>query len=105
MTGVQTCALPISPGFAKAVAEGTDVTAQDKRTVDAQASSRQIKVWVFNRQNVTPDVQRVNDIARAHGIPVVTVTETLSPAGESFQAWQVAQLERLLAALRQSGRS
>ena len=93
------------PGFAKAVAEGTDVTAQDKRTVDAQASSRQIKVWVFNRQNVTPDVQRVNDIARAHGIPVVTVTETLSPAGESFQAWQAAQLERLLAALRQSGRS
>jgi len=93
------------PGFAKAVAEGTDVTAQDKRTVDAQAASRQIKVWVFNRQNVTPDVQRVNDIARAHGIPVVTVTETLSPAGESFQAWQVAQLERLLAALRRSGRS
>ena len=93
------------PGFAKAVAEGTDVTAQDKRTVDAQAASRQIKVWVFNRQNVTPDVQRVNDIARAHGIPVVTVTETLSPAGESFQAWQAAQLERLLAALRQSGRS
>ena len=89
-------------GFAKAVAEGTDVTAQDKRTVDAQATGRQIEVWVYNRQNVTPDVQRANETARAQRIPVVTVTETLSPAGTSFQAWQVAQLERLRAALRRA---
>ena len=87
-------------GFAKAVAEGTDVTAQDKRTVDAQAARRRIKVWVYNRQNVTPDVQRVNETALARGIPVVTVTETLSPAGATFQGWQVAQLESLRAALR-----
>ena len=43
-------------GFAKAIAEGTDVTAQDKQTVDGQAQTGQIKVWVYNRQNVTPDV-------------------------------------------------
>ena len=90
-------------GFAKAVAEGTDVTAQDKQTVDAQAAGRRIKVWVYNRQNVTPDVQRVNETARARGIPVVTVTETLSPAGATFQAWQVAQLESLRTALRPRG--
>jgi zinc/manganese transport system substrate-binding protein len=36
---------------------------------------------------------------------VVTFTETLSPAGATFQAWQVAQLESLRAALRRaSGR-
>jgi zinc/manganese transport system substrate-binding protein len=89
-------------GFAKAVAEGTDVTAQDKRTVDAQAAAHRIKLWVYNRQNVTPDVQRVNELARAQGIPVVTVTETLSPAGATFGAWQVAQLESLRAALRRA---
>ena len=50
--------------FAKAIAEGTDVTAADKQTVDAQAREHLIKVWVFNSQNVTPDVQRVNQIAR-----------------------------------------
>ena len=56
-------------GFAKAIAEGTDVTAQDKQTVDDQARERRIKVWVFNSQNVTPDVQRVNEIARAAADP------------------------------------
>jgi zinc/manganese transport system substrate-binding protein len=87
-------------GFAKAIAEGTDVTAQDKQTVDEQAAARKIKVWVFNSQNVTPDVERVNEIARARGVPIATVTETLSPASASFEQWQVTQLERLRQALK-----
>jgi zinc/manganese transport system substrate-binding protein len=85
--------------FAKAIAEGTEVTAQDKQTVDRQASAREIKVWVFNSQNVTPDVQRVNQLARAAHVPIATVTETLSPASASFEQWQVAQLEGLERAL------
>jgi zinc/manganese transport system substrate-binding protein len=85
--------------FTKAIAEGTDVTAQDKQTVDAQASRRQIKVWVFNTQNVTPDVQRVNAIVREHSIPTATVTETLTPASASFEQWQVVELEALRSAL------
>jgi zinc/manganese transport system substrate-binding protein len=85
--------------FVKAIAEGTDVTAQDKQAVDAEAREHLIKVWVFNSQNVTPDVQRVNEIASAAGIPVATVTETLSPAGASFQQWQVSELEGLMRAL------
>jgi zinc/manganese transport system substrate-binding protein len=86
-------------GFARAIAEGTDVTAQDTQTVDRQAQTREIAVWVFNRQNVTPDVQRVNAIARAQRIPIVSVTETLAPQGASFEQWQSAQLAALLAAL------
>jgi zinc/manganese transport system substrate-binding protein len=89
-------------GFAKAIAEGGEVSAQDKQTVDSQAQNRQMKVWVFNSQNVTPDVQRVNEIARARRIPIATVTETLSPATDSFQQWQVAQLEGLARALREA---
>ncbi len=85
--------------FAKAIAEGSEVTAQDKRTVDNQAEDHQIKVWVFNSQNVTPDVQRVNELARAAHIPIATVTETLSPASDSFEQWQVAELEGLARAL------
>jgi zinc/manganese transport system substrate-binding protein len=85
--------------FAKAVAEGTDVTAEDKRTVDRQAEDRQIEVWVFNSQNVTPDVERVNELAKAVGIPIATVTETLDPAGDTFEQWQVQELEGLLKAL------
>lgn len=88
--------------FAKAVAEGAEVTAQDRQTVDRQASGREIKVWVFNSQNVTPDVQRVNELARAVHIPIATVTETLSPASASFEQWQVAELEGLERALHQA---
>jgi zinc/manganese transport system substrate-binding protein len=90
--------------FAKAIAEGGEVTAQDKRTVDEQAERGEVKVWVFNSQNVTPDVQRVNEIARAHGLPIATVTETLSPASDSFEQWQVAELEGLLRALHSATR-
>jgi zinc/manganese transport system substrate-binding protein len=91
--------------FAKAIAEGTDVTAQDKQTVDTQASRSQIKVWVLNSQNVTPDVQRVSSIVRERHIPTVSVTETLTPSTASFEQWQVAELEALRAALsRATGR-
>ena len=88
--------------FAKAIAEGSEVSAEDKQTVDSQAQNRAIKVWVFNTQNVTPDVQRVSELARAQQIPITTVTETLSPAGDSFEQWQVAQLERLAQALHEA---
>jgi zinc/manganese transport system substrate-binding protein len=88
--------------FAKAIAEGNDVTARDKQTVDEQARKRLMRIWVFNSQNVTPDVQRVNEIARERRIPIATVTETLSPAGESFEQWQSSQLEGLARALHEA---
>jgi zinc/manganese transport system substrate-binding protein len=91
--------------FAKAIAEGTDVSAQDKQTVDHQAETGAIKVWVYNSQNATPDVQRVNQLAHAARIPTTTITETLSPAAATFEQWQSAQLRGLLAALhRATGR-
>lgn len=88
--------------FAKAIAEGDDVTAADKQAVDDQARKRLIKIWVFNSQNVTPDVQRVNEIARERRIPIATVTETLSPAGDSFEQWQSSELEGLARALHEA---
>jgi zinc/manganese transport system substrate-binding protein len=91
--------------FAKAIAEGTDVSAADKQTVDAQAQRREIAVWVYNSQNATPDVQRVNRLAQAANVPIATITETLSPASATFERWQAAQLSGLLAALhRGTGR-
>jgi zinc/manganese transport system substrate-binding protein len=90
------------PSFAKAIAEGTDVSAGDKETVDTQAQDHRIKVWVYNSQNVTPDVQRVNQLAQGAHIPIATVTETLSPASDSFEQWQVAELKSLAQALHEA---
>jgi zinc/manganese transport system substrate-binding protein len=91
--------------FLKAVSEGTEPTAADKTTIDDQVAHRQIEVWVFNGQNSTPDVKRITDAARRRGIPVTTITETLTPASATFQDWQSHQLEALAAALhRATGR-
>jgi zinc/manganese transport system substrate-binding protein len=90
------------PSFAKAVAEGTEISARDKETVDSQAQKRLIKVWVYNSQNATPDIQQINAIAKKRHIPIATVTETLSPASLNFEQWQVAELRGLIRALHQA---
>jgi zinc/manganese transport system substrate-binding protein len=82
-----------------AVSEGTDPTAAAKSEADRQLAGRQIKVWVYNSQNATPDVKRLTSEARARSIPVTTITETLTPAAASFQAWQTRQLRALEQAL------
>jgi zinc/manganese transport system substrate-binding protein len=85
--------------FLKAISEGTEPTAADKTTIDRQLARKQIKVWVFNSQNSTPDIQRITDAARKRGIPVTTITETLTPTSATFQEWQSRQLATLAAAL------
>ncbi len=87
------------PSFLKAISEGTDPSAADKAAIDDEISGKQIKVYVYNSQNATPDVSAQVKAAKARGIPVATVTETLSPQGASFQDWQAAQLRALQAAL------
>jgi zinc/manganese transport system substrate-binding protein len=85
--------------FLDAMSEGTDPTAQDKATIDQQIKNKQIKIYVYNSQNSTPDVQAQVNQAQAEGIPVATVTETLTPAGATFQQWQTTQLHGIEQAL------
>jgi zinc/manganese transport system substrate-binding protein len=85
--------------FLDAVSEGADPTATDKIAVDQQIKTKQIKIFVFNSQNSTPDVAALVTEAKLRGIPVVSITETLVPATASFQDWQVDQLEGIQGAL------
>jgi zinc/manganese transport system substrate-binding protein len=87
------------PTFLKAISEGTDVSVADKETIDQQIQDHRIKIYVYNSQNVTPDVQaQLNEVKVQH-IPVATITETLQPAHSTYQAWQTKQLEGIEAAL------
>jgi zinc/manganese transport system substrate-binding protein len=93
------------PSFLRAVSEGAEPTARDTSIIERQIARGEIKVWVFNSQNSTPDVQRLTEAARKHGIPVTTVTETLTPDNGTFQGWQSRQLAALNTALaRATGR-
>jgi zinc/manganese transport system substrate-binding protein len=87
------------PQYMKALSEGTDPTAADKAILQQQISSKAIKVFVYNTQNGTPEVKALVDQARAKGIAISTVTETLTPASLTFQDWQTGQLKQLLNAL------
>jgi zinc/manganese transport system substrate-binding protein len=83
------------PSFLKAISEGTDPTAADKAAIDRQISSKQIKVYVYNSQNATPDVQGQVNGAKAAGIPVTTITETMVPTTTTWEEWQTRQLVAL----------
>lgn len=85
--------------FLRAISEGADPTAADKRLIDKQIRERQIRVYVYNSQNTTPDVRAQVNAATAAGIPVVAITESPVPAAASFTDWQIAQLNTLQAAL------
>jgi zinc/manganese transport system substrate-binding protein len=87
------------PDYMKAISEGTDPSASDKATVDQQVIGKKVRVLVFNTQNSTPSVQAVATKAKAAGIPIVEVTETLTPPEASFQDWQTSQLKALLLSL------
>lgn len=89
-------------GFLNAISEGSDPTSADKATVDRQMRSGAIKVYVFNSQNSTPDVKAELVEAKAAGIPVAPITETLSPRQATFQDWQDGQLQHLELALAQA---
>jgi zinc/manganese transport system substrate-binding protein len=88
--------------FLDAISEGTEPTAQDKATIDSQIKNHEIKVYVYNSQNSTPDVQAQVKEAKAAGIPVTTITETLTPPSANFQTWQVHQLQGLAGALNKA---
>jgi len=88
--------------FLKAISEGAEPTAQDKATIDAQIKNKQIKIYVYNSQNATPDIGAQVRAAKAEGIPVATVTETLAPPGATFQQWQVTELRGIENALHKA---
>jgi zinc/manganese transport system substrate-binding protein len=88
--------------FMKAISEGSEVSARDTIITQDQIARHQIKVWIYNAQNATPQVQRLTALARANDIPIVPITETLTPASATFEQWQVAQLVQLERALHEA---
>ena len=90
----------VTPGsFLAAISEGRDPTVQDKTTVEQQIAKNEIKVYVFNPQNSTPEIANLVDQVGLHEVPIVKFTETLVPANATFVDWQVTQLQALADAL------
>jgi zinc/manganese transport system substrate-binding protein len=84
--------------FQKAIAEGNDPPANAVLTAENRLREHQIKVLIYNEQTVTPITTNLLHKARAANIPIVPVTETM-PAGKTYQAWMLDQLNALEQAL------
>ncbi len=80
--------------FQKAVAEGNDPPANSVITAENQVKGKLVKVLIYNEQTVSPVTTRLQNDARAAGIPIVPVTETM-PANKTYQSWMLAQLGTL----------
>jgi zinc/manganese transport system substrate-binding protein len=84
--------------FQKAVAEGNDPPADTVVAAENQVKAKKIKVLIYNEQTVSPITSRLQDEAKAAGIPIVPVTETM-PSVTNYQDWMLSQLTALDRAL------
>ena len=91
--------LATPPGFLNAISHGVDPGIAEKAVADEQIATGAIKVYVYNSQHITPDVQAQMQAAQANNIPIVVMTETAPAGSASWQQWQTTQLEALSDAL------
>jgi zinc/manganese transport system substrate-binding protein len=86
------------PEFARAIEEGNDPSPQAVAAMEGLLTESQVRVLLYNSQATSPITDRMRRLAQEHGIPIVPVTETL-PKGQSFQQWQLSQIQALAGAL------
>lgn len=87
------------PAFIQAVGDGNDPPASTVATFQTQLKSGQVKVLLYNQQTVTPLTDSLKGLAQSQNIPIVPMTETVSPPGARFQDWMGSELNALQSAL------
>ena len=86
--------------FQLAVMNDTEPSAADTAAFERDLRGHAVRVLLYNAQASDTAAARLLRLAKAAGIPVVGVSET-EPAGQDYQAWMLAQLAALQAALEQ----
>ncbi|KUM74283.1 metal ABC transporter solute-binding protein, Zn/Mn family [Streptomyces griseorubiginosus] len=84
--------------FSEAVEEGTDVSPKVLQEALALFSGKKVKALVYNEQTSGPQTEKSEQAAKAAGIPVVPVTETL-PSGKDYLGWMASNVDALANAL------
>lgn len=84
--------------FSEAIEEGTDVSPKVLQEALALFTDKQVKALVYNAQTSGPQTEKSEQAARAAGIPVVPLTETL-PSGKNYLAWMTGNVDALANAL------
>jgi zinc/manganese transport system substrate-binding protein len=84
--------------FSEGIEEGTDVSPTVlKETLDL-FTSKQVKLLAYNVQTSGAETEQVLKAAKASGVAVVPVTETL-PSGKDYLSWMSGNLSAIQSAL------
>lgn len=80
--------------FQMAVMNNTEPSASDVARFEDDLKGHKVKVMIYNSQADDQAVKRLVGIAKDNHVPVVGVTET-EPAGVTYEAWMLHQLDAL----------
>ncbi len=86
-------------GFQAEIMNGVDPAPQDVSLQTSLFSQHKVRVLVYNQQVTDPLTQSFINAARADGIPVVGVYETMPTPGYTYQTWMLAEVTALTKAV------
>lgn len=86
-------------GYRGSVDDGREPTEEDLAAFETALADGSVDVLVHNTQTGGDVAERLRTAAEDAGVPVLEVTETPESEGDSFVAWQLAQLVALSEAL------
>ena len=81
--------------FQAGIMNGVDPSAQDVALERDLFTQRKVAVLVYNQQVTDTLTQSFIALARANGVPVVGVYETMPVPGYTYQSWMLAETQKL----------
>jgi len=81
--------------FQADIMNGVDPSPQDVATERELLADRKVKALVYNVQVTDPLTESLIALARASGVPVVGVYETMPQPGFDYQSWMLAESDAL----------
>ncbi len=77
------------------IMNGTDPSAQDVSIERSLFTQHKVKVFLYNQQVTDSLTESFVSLARANGIPVVGVYETMPEPGFNYQSWMLTEVQDL----------
>jgi len=86
-------------GFQLAVMNDTDPSFRQTANFEKSLTTKTARILFCNCQVSNPVTQRMRDLAKSSGIPVVGVSETQPAHAKTYVQWMLSQLAAVDAAL------
>ena len=81
--------------FQADIMNGTDPSAQNVAVERSLFTQHKVKVFVYNQQVTDSLTDSFISLAKANGVPVVGVYETMPTPGFNYQSWMVAEVQAM----------